>query len=85
MWVKAKEREKNKEKHVNGAMFLTETNKGDDWLEAIAISNYETMWLAHGSQVIDHMIRNKRKGETCLAGRILYAQARGKGMKNRNK
>jgi hypothetical protein len=23
MWVKAKEREKNKEKHVNGAMFLT--------------------------------------------------------------
>jgi hypothetical protein len=24
MWVKAKEREKNKEKHVNGAMFLTE-------------------------------------------------------------
>jgi hypothetical protein len=38
-----------------------ETNKGDDWLEAIAISNYETMWLAHGSQVIDHMTRNKRK------------------------
>jgi hypothetical protein len=36
-----------------------ETNKGDDWLEAIAISNYETMWLAHGSQVIDHMTRNK--------------------------
>jgi hypothetical protein len=24
MWVKAKEREKNKEKHVNGAMFLTD-------------------------------------------------------------
>jgi hypothetical protein len=24
MWVNAKEREKNKEKHVNGAMFLTE-------------------------------------------------------------
>jgi hypothetical protein len=23
MWVKAKEREKNKEKHVNGVMFLT--------------------------------------------------------------
>jgi hypothetical protein len=23
MWVKAREREKNKEKHVNGAMFLT--------------------------------------------------------------
>jgi hypothetical protein len=23
MWVKAGEREKNKEKHVNGAMFLT--------------------------------------------------------------
>jgi hypothetical protein len=62
-----------------------ETNKGDDWLEAIAISNYETMWLAPGSQVIDHMTRNKRKGETRLVGRILYAQARGKGMKNRNK
>jgi hypothetical protein len=62
-----------------------ETNKGDDWLEAIAISNYETMWLAHGSQVVDHMTRNKRKGETRLAGRVLYAQARGKGMKNRNK
>jgi hypothetical protein len=26
MWVKAKEREKNKEKHINGAMFLTETH-----------------------------------------------------------
>jgi hypothetical protein len=38
-----------------------ETNKGSDWLEAIAISNYETMWLAHGSQVIDHMTRNKGK------------------------
>jgi hypothetical protein len=36
-----------------------ETNKGDNWLETIAISNYETMWLAHGSQVIDHMTRNK--------------------------
>jgi hypothetical protein len=23
MWVKAKEKEKNKEKHINGAMFLT--------------------------------------------------------------
>jgi hypothetical protein len=45
-----------------------ETNKGDDWLEAIAISNYETMWLAHGSQVINHMTRNKEKGETHLAG-----------------
>jgi hypothetical protein len=54
-----------------------ETNKGGDWLEAIAISNYGTMWLAHGGQVIDHMTRNKRKGETRLAGRILYAQARG--------
>jgi hypothetical protein len=36
-----------------------ETNKGDDWLEAIVISNYETMWLARGSQVINHMTRNK--------------------------
>jgi hypothetical protein len=55
-----------------------ETNKDGDWLEAIAICNYETMWLAHGSQVINHMTRNKRKGETRLADRILYAQARGK-------
>ena len=38
-----------------------ETNKGGDWLDAISISNYETMWLAHGSQVIDHMTRNKEK------------------------
>jgi hypothetical protein len=45
-----------------------ETNKGSNWLEAIAISNYKAMWLAHGSQVIDHMTRNKRKGETRLAG-----------------
>jgi hypothetical protein len=36
-----------------------ETNKSGDWLEAIVISNYETMWLAHGGQVIDHMTRNK--------------------------
>jgi hypothetical protein len=62
-----------------------ETNKGDDWLEAIATSNYETMWLAHGSQVINHMTRNERKRETCLAGRILYAQVCSKGMKNKNK
>jgi hypothetical protein len=45
-----------------------ETNKGDDWLGAIVISNYETMWLAHGSQVIDHMTRNKINKETHLAG-----------------
>jgi hypothetical protein len=45
-----------------------ETNKGDDWLGAIAISNYETMWLAHGSQVIDHMTRNKRKGRNSSSG-----------------
>jgi hypothetical protein len=36
-----------------------ETNKSDDWLGVIAISIYKTMWLAHGSQVIDHMTRNK--------------------------
>jgi hypothetical protein len=62
-----------------------ETNKGNDWLEAIVISNYETMWLAHGSQVVYHMTRNKRKEETRLAGRILNAHACGKGMENRNK
>jgi hypothetical protein len=62
-----------------------EINKDDDWLEAIVVSNYETMWLAHGSQVINHMTINKRKRETCLAGQILYMQACGKGMKNGNK
>jgi hypothetical protein len=36
-----------------------ETNKGGDWLEAITISNYEAMWQAHGSQVINHMTGNK--------------------------
>jgi hypothetical protein len=36
-----------------------ETNKGGNWLEAIVISNYEAMWLAHGSQVIGHMTGNK--------------------------
>jgi hypothetical protein len=30
MWVKAKERERNKEKHVNGAMFLTATAVATD-------------------------------------------------------
>jgi hypothetical protein len=44
------------------------TNKSNDWLEAITISNYKTMWLAHCSQVIDHMTRNKRKKETHLVG-----------------
>jgi hypothetical protein len=38
-----------------------ETNKGDDWLGAIAISNYKAMWLAHGSWVIDHMTGNKKR------------------------
>jgi hypothetical protein len=28
MWVKAREREKSKEKHVNGAMFLTDAQFG---------------------------------------------------------
>jgi hypothetical protein len=36
-----------------------ETNKCSDWLEAITISDYKTMWQAHGSQVIDHMTTNK--------------------------
>jgi hypothetical protein len=36
-----------------------ETNKGDNWLEATTISNYEAMWKAHGGQVIDHMTRNE--------------------------
>jgi hypothetical protein len=45
-----------------------ETNKGDNWLEAIVISNYKAMWQAHGSQVINHMTGNKQKKETCLAG-----------------
>jgi hypothetical protein len=31
MWVKAREREKNKEKHVNGAMFLTPTTTAQDY------------------------------------------------------
>jgi hypothetical protein len=35
MWVKAKEREKNKEKHVNGAMFLTQSS---DIVLAMSIS-----------------------------------------------
>jgi hypothetical protein len=48
-----------------------ETNKGNDWLEAIAISNYKTMWLAHGSQVIDHMTRNKEKGKARLVSGTL--------------
>jgi hypothetical protein len=48
-----------------------ETNKGNDWLEAIMINNYKTMWLAHGSQVINHMTRNKGKKETRLVGGIL--------------
>jgi hypothetical protein len=45
-----------------------ETNKSSNWLEAIMISNYEAMWLACGSQVINHMTKNKEKKETCLAG-----------------
>jgi hypothetical protein len=49
------------------------------WREAIMIHNYKTMWLAHGSQVINHMTKNKGKEETCLAGWISYTQARGKG------
>jgi hypothetical protein len=45
-----------------------ETNKGSDWLEAIAISNYKTMWQAHGSQVIDHMTGNKGKERNSSSG-----------------
>ena len=56
-----------------------ETNKAGDWLGAIAISSYETMWLAHGNQVFDHMTRNKEKVEAWLVGGMLYIQACGKG------
>jgi hypothetical protein len=45
-----------------------ETNKGDDWLGAIVISNYKTMWLADGSQVIDHMTENRRKERNSSSG-----------------
>jgi hypothetical protein len=45
-----------------------ETNKGSDWLEAITISNYETMWQAHGSQVINHMTGNKGKERNLSSG-----------------
>jgi hypothetical protein len=38
-----------------------ETNIGSNWLGAITIRNYEVMWLAHGSQVINHMTRIERK------------------------
>jgi hypothetical protein len=37
-----------------------ETNKAHNWLGAIVISNYETMWLAHDSQAINHMTRAKK-------------------------
>jgi hypothetical protein len=56
-----------------------ETNKSGDWLGAIVISNYKAMWLAHGSQVIVHMTKNKERKETCLAGGILYEQACSRG------
>ena len=38
-----------------------ETNKAHDWLGAIVINNSETMWLAHGSQVIDHMTEKGKR------------------------
>jgi hypothetical protein len=63
---------------------LTDTNQVGDWLGAIPISNYETMWLAHGSQVIDHMTRNKEGIKAHLAGGILHAQVCSKGWKMRN-
>jgi hypothetical protein len=56
-----------------------ETNKVGNWLGAIVISNYKTVWLAHGSQVIDHLTRNKEKIEAHLAGGISHTQACGKG------
>ena len=52
-----------------------ETNKAGKWLEAIVISGYKTMWLAHGSQVTDHMMKNKEGIEAHLPGGVLYAQA----------
>ena len=55
-----------------------ETNKSNNWLGAITSHNYEAMCQPHGSQVINHMTRNKRKKKTCLVGWILYAQAHGK-------
>jgi hypothetical protein len=39
----------------------TETNKDSNWLGVIVICNYETMWLAHSSQVINHMTKDKEK------------------------
>jgi hypothetical protein len=41
MWVNVREREKNKEKHVNGAMFLTVSNKGQTWKPTKAMIGWE--------------------------------------------
>jgi hypothetical protein len=58
-----------------------ETNKVGNLLGAIMISNYRTMWLSHGSQVINHMTRNKGKVEAHLANGISHMQACGNGWK----
>jgi hypothetical protein len=34
MWVNAREREKNKEKHVNGAMFLTNSSSNPSYADS---------------------------------------------------
>jgi hypothetical protein len=45
MWVKAREREKNKEKHVNGAMFLTQSHVS-------VFPCYPPLWATKGTVLI---------------------------------
>jgi hypothetical protein len=52
MWVNAKEREKNKEKHVNGAMFLTHTN----WIFSVTVQ-LENDWSCDSSLSCVNLIR----------------------------
>jgi hypothetical protein len=79
MWVREQERKEKQRKMCKRGNIPNKTNKDGNWLEAIVICNYKTMWLAHGSQVINHMTRSKRKKETCLVGGILHVQAHSQG------
>jgi WD40 repeat protein len=49
MWVKAKEKEKNKEKHVNGAMFLTGVELHKEELPASTGIQPKNYWAHKGS------------------------------------
>jgi hypothetical protein len=79
MWVKAREREKNKEKHVNGAMFLTDAKMGEfssDLMEALEIEENQGKDLEAKVATLEEKLEHTLAHTANLASLLLSVQSR---------